>query len=354
MSVNVVFRKSRNRYQVDYVLDGKRHRPLFDSKQEADSFARRLRLGLSPEDKSSITIDEAGKKYFESVSQKKHPKSKSNDMRYINLQFHFLTYERGIERLATVGLDDMEAFRDWLLVQREYDDKPMNMGPSSINRCLRVMKHFYKKHVQWKNLKESPCVYLDFLDVEENERRAMASEEYELALSKAPKWFRPAMQFMFETGAPPSCVERFQWADADLVNRSYTLLRKKGRKAKWKRVRLPMTDAVFALLVNLRNESHGMGSVFLNSQGEPLTADRVCKVGNHAIKAAGIKEVTLYCMRHALASDMTKAGVATEIVRQAMGHESIATTQRYANKIGLKTIVGALESVRGAKVGANE
>lgn len=355
MSVRVTYRKDRKRYQVSYRLDGKRHRPLFREKQEADNFARRIRLGLSPESTDSITIDEAGKKYYYSVSQKKNPKSRANDKRYINLHFHFMTYERGIERLATVSLEDMEAFRDWLPVQTEYDNKPMKMGPATVNRCLRVLKHLYKKCVQWKHIKESPCTYLEFLDVEENERRAMTGQEYLKALEHTDDWFKPVMQFTYLTGAPASCIARLKWDDVDLVSRTYSILRKKGRKAKWKRTPMAMTDQVFALFAMLRNQWPSVeGAVFRDPVGRPLLSDRITKLGNAAIRAAGLKDVTMYCMRHALASDLTAANVATEIVRQAMGHASIATTQRYANKVALRSIAGAIESVRGASLVANQ
>src|SRR5690606_13083337 len=114
MSVKVSYRKDRKRWEVRYFLNGQRKRPLFLEKREAENFARKIRLGLTPESKDSITIDEAGKKYYESDSQRKSKKSRANDRRYINLLHYFMTVERGIERLGSIELEDMEAFRDWL------------------------------------------------------------------------------------------------------------------------------------------------------------------------------------------------------------------------------------------------
>lgn len=358
MSVTISFRKDRNKYRVNYFgLDGRRHRPLFESKTEADNFARRIRLGIAPEANDSITIDDAGKKYFELESIKKNPKSRCNDKRYINLHHYFMTEERGIERLGSVSLEDMEAFREWMpaLTAEPWGSKPMAMGPSTVNRCLRVMKHFYKRNVQWKAIKDSPCVYLEFLDSEETDRRAMSGAEYLASLEKADAWFKPVMQFMYLTGSPASCIERMEWADVDFQNRAYVIIRKKGRKARTKRIMMAMTDQVFGLLMMIRNLAPSdMGPVFLDPGGRRLLADRICRLGSEFIKAAGVKEVTLYSMRHALASDLTAANVATEIVRQAMGHQSIATTQRYANKLSLRSVAGAIETVRGARLVPSE
>lgn len=355
MSVNVEFRKDRKKWQVTYYLDGKRKRPLFDEKIEANNFARKIRLGLSPEARNSITVAESAKMYFDTESQRKSVKSKANDRRYLNLIEHFMFTYRGIERLGTIELCDMEAFRDWLPLQVEYDDKPISMGPSTVNRCLRVLKHFFKRHIQWKNIKENPCFYLEYLDAEEKERKVMGGEAYLLAAEKAPDWFKSAMAFIYHTGAPGSCVERLTWNDVNLAERSFFLLRKKGRKAKWKRVQLPMTESVYALLAEIRSRLDiANGPVFRDAKGRTLLADRICKVGNRAIRDAGLTGVTLYSLRHALGSDMTTANVATELVRQAMGHANIATTQRYANKVGLKPVAGALEKVRGGSLVANE
>lgn len=352
--VKVTFRKDRKRWQVKYDLDGKRYRPLFDQKLEADNFARRIKLGLSPEDRESITIDDAGKKYFGSLPEKVHEKSKANTKRYINLHFHFMTYERGIDRLASVQLEDMEAFRDWLPKQTAYDGKPMSMGNSTVNRCLAVMKRFYKRHVQWKDIAENPCVHLEFLDADENERRAMTGDEYLSTLKSADNWFKPVLQFIYLTGAPPSVVSRLKWSDVDFQGRCYWALRRKGRKARLRRTPIAIAEQTFALLLMIRNQWPGVeGAVFRDYAGRPLLADRISRDGNDAIRAAKIEGVFLYGLRHALASDMTAANVATEIVRQVMGHASIVTTQRYANKVPLKSIAGAIETVRGGSLVAN-
>jgi integrase len=357
MSVTIEWREDRQRWQVTYWLDSKRKRPMFRERPEAENFARKITLGLGAEDHNSITIEEAGQRYFYSDSQTKSRVSMANDRRYLNLHFHFMTYERGIERLASVRLEDVEAFRDWLPKQTEYDNKPMKWGPKTVNRCLVTIKRLYRRHIQWKNIADTPCIYLDFLDVDDtqvNERAAATGEQYLAALAQSEDWFKPVMQFIYLTGAPGSCVERLKWEDVDFDNRTYSFLRKKGCKAKWKRIHLKMTEEVFSLLILMRNKWQGAdGPVFRDNKGRPLLADRICKAGSRAFKKAGFEGITNYCMRHGLASDMTAANIATEIIRQALGHANIATTQRYANKIGSKPILEAIATVRTQNSGGN-
>ncbi len=350
-SVKVFYRNDRKKFQVTYYLNGVRKRPLFNCKSEADSFARKISLGLSPEDQGAVRIEDAIKRYYENVSLKKSSHSHCNEKRCLNLLYHFMTAERGITRLKSVGLEDVEAFRDWMLSLTEFDGKPTRMGPSTVNRMLAVIKHFFKKNVQWRNITDSPCLYLDLLDAEYKERRAMTQDEYDRMFARVPEWYKPLLQFMRLTGAPPSTIERLTFADIDFSIRTFYLRRKKGAKARWKRIALPMTDKVFAILIKQRNGSAGLdGHVFKDDCGRPMLADRICRIGNKAIRDAGLTHVTLYCLRHALASDLTAAHIPTEIVRQVMGHASISTTQRYANKVGNQVLEAALSLVRGGNL----
>jgi site-specific recombinase XerD len=349
MSVKIEYRKDRLRWQVTFYYDGQRRRRLFASELEARNFSRKIQLGISPEAATSTTVEEAIKKYYESVSFRKNKNSKINDKRYLNLLFHFMTEERGIEHLKTVQLDDMEAFRDWLPLQTEYDGKPMKMGSSTVNRLLRVIKHFFRKHVQWKTIVESPCYHLELLEAEENARPPMTKDQFLKSFEAAPQWFKPVFRFIYLTGAPPSCVERLVWSDVDFSSKTIWLTRKKGSKAKWKRVPIPMIDEAHALLLEQR-AIYPEGNVFRNESGTKLDAHWCSSTGNKAIKRAGLKGVTLYGLRHALATELTEANVATELVRQALGHSSISTTQKYLKNIQNKTLVAAVSGVRGGLV----
>lgn len=342
-SISVSYRADRQKWQVRYWESGTRKRPLFDSEKEAQTFAGNLERAGQPEDQNSITIDAALKSYFRDVTMtKKSRTSQKNDQRYFNLFFHFMTVDRGLTRLASVKLQDLEAFQLWL-------PDNSDMGASSVNRAFHSIRHMFKKHVQWKTLGASPCIYLDNLAADENERRPMTPAEFERMFKHAPGWFKPVLTFIHLTGTPPSSVERLTWRDVSLANRTYTIQREKGGRKK--RIEIPMIDAVHELLSRQRARFRdSCESVFRNEHNAPLTASWCSKAGTKAVRRAGLTGVTLYCLRHALASDMTSANVATELVRRAMGHSSISTTQRYAKRAGTQSVANALTLVRGGLV----
>lgn len=350
MSVKVTYRKDRNKWQVTYWVDGKRNRPLFPTEREANDFKRKVLLGLTREGKESITLEDAIKSYFHDVTLKtKSRTSQKNDERYFDLLFGFLDHDRGIKYLDEVTLQDLEACQHWLLEIKEFLGRPVSMSPSTVNRAFHSIRHLFKKHVQWGNIQTSPCAYLDNLKAQENERRPMTKAEFEKAFAKAPLWFRPAFKFIHLTGAPPSCVERLTFDDVDFDRRTFRFRREKGGIKSI--IEIPMIDEVFELLssqfVRLR-----IGAVFRNEGLEPLTATWCSRVGNKAIRDAGVCGVVLYSLRHALATDLTNANVATELARQAMGHKSITTTQRYAKKAKSDSLIRALSVVRGGSGGS--
>jgi len=370
MSVTVSFRKDRNRYRVNYYLaDGTRKKRLFVERSAAEKFAESVSLGKQPEDEDSITIDQAGKKYFQSESVRKDPKSRSNEKLYINLHHFYMTEVCGHAYLSSVSLSDLEGFREWLptLTEQPWQNecpeikgellprKKMRWGPKTVNRCLAIMKHFYRRHVQWKSIPSNPTEYLELMDAEDVIRPAMSADQFDLMLAKIrpqDQWAVRPLRFMYLTGSPAICVQRLNRTDVNFPDRTYSTLRKKGRKAKWKRSYFGMTDEVFAEFVAAINEWPDQdGAVFRDFGGRRILADRLTEIGNDAIRAAGLKGITLYGLRHALATDLTEANVATEKVRQAMGHASIATTQRYANKVSLRSVALDIQSVRGARLG---
>jgi len=348
MSVKKVFRKDRNKWQVTYWLEHKRHRPLFDSEREADDFVRKVKLGFSRRSENSITLDTAIKSYFNDVSKKrKSLKSQKSDKRYFNLLCGFMERDREIKYLSEIKLQDLEAFQIWLSQIDEFLGEPVSMGPATINRAFNSIRHLFKKHVQWGNIEASPCLYLDNLKSEENARRAITADEFQRLMGFVHEADRPTVQFMYYTGAPNSCIERLTFNDVDFEKRTFAFRREKGGRLS--RIDLPMIDEVYELLIQQRIR-FGSGPVFRTRRGHPIKADWLSKLGTRAIRAAGLRGVVLYSLRHALATDMTDANVATEVARQAMGHRSISTTQRYSKNAKSKTLTGALSLVRGGLV----
>ena len=217
-----------------------------------------------------------------------------------------------------------------------------------MNRAFNSIKDFFVHFVREGLIESSPCQHLKALSHEDKSRREMKAHEFELALEKSPLWFRPVFKFLYLTGGDPSSLSRLKWKDVDFTRGVLILRRKKG--AGWRDVRLPLNGELEKLMLSIHYTKKSPDSaVFLNPHGKPLSPGWCSKVGNKAIKEAGLEGVVLYSLRHGLASDLTDAGVSTAVVRDILGHANIRTTQRYA-KAKLGTLENALKLVRGGLV----
>lgn len=350
LNVKVSFRKDRNKYQVTYFVGGQRKRPLFSDRLKAENFARSLVAG-SPT-AGGINISDAIREYYEDHSKmKKGKQSTAGDKRHLNLLYHFMTEVRGVHFLEEIRYKDVEAFQTWLSQPQDLGDgETLDWSASTVNRAFNTIKHFFKKHVQWEHIKASPCAELDNLPTDPGERRPMRIDEYMKAYEQAPDWFKPVFEFIRLTGVPASCIERMTWPDVDFDEGTFVIQRKKGREAKLRRITLPMTAQVRTLLLTLRNKNKNCVNVFLNNEKKPLKADHCSKTANRAIKDAGLVGVTNYCLRHALATEMTEANESLRLAQLALGHASMTTTVRYTKKANMAPVREAIERVRGEVV----
>jgi integrase len=383
--MSVTWRADRKKWQVSITVNGRRRRILRTLKKDAldiEKTAKLNALGLAPvEELARVEIGAAFGEYHTQESKpRKSAACVSNDEWYFNLANHFLTSERGLDFVDQIGLQDLEALQKWLLLEQNlgpeteggFDRIKPAWSASSVNRAFHTYKHFFNKMCAWGKLEKNPAQYLSSLPEAAVKRESMTPAIYDqvmnyramiidketeepildkmgaLQFHVTPDWFKDVLEFIYGLGPRGSSVERFGWPDVNFKERWLELETKKGAKALTKKIRLPMTDRMFALLIRVRNKwPEATGAVFRYDDGRPVKADRISKVGNRLIKLCGHAEVDLYGSRHGLASDLINAGVPIEVVRQLLGHSSTKTTQNYTKGTSMETLANALKLVRG-------
>lgn len=101
---------------------------------------------------------------------------------------------------------------------------------------------------------------------------------------------------------------------------------------------LPLWRETANALQRLHSYPIAKGSqyVFLNRQGQPLTRDGVAYIQRKHVAAVALKRPTLarkritpHVMRHSCAVALLQAGADVTVIRDYLGHASIATTSRY-------------------------
>ena len=140
--------------------------------------------------------------------------------------------------------------------------------------------------------------------------------------------------FLYNCGARVSEVAGLRWDDLQLVAPRQVRLRGKGKKERL----LPLwTETANALHRLLGMSGAGGGQcVFLNRHGQPLTRDGVAYIlSKHATAAARgnpvlrHKHITPHVLRHSCAVALLQSGTDITVIRDYLGHTSVATTGRY-------------------------
>lgn len=178
-----------------------------------------------------------------------------------------------------------------------------------------------------KKARHRPATYL-----EADEVRAILTKPN----TKATRGWRDytLLLFLYNTGARVSEAADLCWNDLQLASPRQVRLHGKGRKDRLLPLWRETADALRRLATI--NHSDTQPHVFLNRHGEALSRDGIAYILRRHVQAAGRdlpalakKRITPHVMRHSCAVGLLQSGNAVEVIRDYLGHASIATTGRY-------------------------
>jgi len=162
--------------------------------------------------------------------------------------------------------------------------------------------------------------------------RAISYADTEMLLSKGPKsgkYFlrdRLILELMYGSGLRISELIGLNLEDIEFADR---IMRIRGKGGKERIV--PFGVPVQKLLeewITVRSITDG--PVFASDKGaERLTVRTAHRVVLRAARRVGLYGISPHTLRHCFATHMLERGAPLRVVQEMLGHESIATTQRY-------------------------
>ena len=273
----------------------------------------------------------------------------------LRLFFGFVADAVG-RQVASLRVDDLTAehvlaFLEHLEVGRRNVPSTRNLRLTALRSfCRHVLRQDPTRAGQYQRVlslpsKKAPPPVVAYLEPEEvrvllrqpDRRRRNGARDHALLL------------FLYNTGARISEALAVRGSDLQLARPFQVQLHGKGRKNRicplWK-------DTAGAMKRLLQDGSAvtGDGAVFKSARGTPLSRDGADYIlQKHFRRAAGErptlrrKHATPHVLRHSCAVALLQAGVDLSMIRDYLGHESIATTGRYT-KTNLKMKRHVLEA----------
>ena len=217
----------------------------------------------------------------------------------------------------------------------------MEDTPFLANRCKAVMHKMFKYAIEAKVMEHNPASGIkDFAEYRrEGWFKNKSLEELIFALDLHSKKYPLQTLFfklMMSTGRRPNEIYRLKWSQLDLTEKQMTQTTKTGDKV------FPISDLTVELLRECQRYSGNyiyvfskmaMNDIIKKSETPTDTYWKTYKWHWERIRArlvSGLgKKFTTYHLRHSFGSHMLKANKNIYNVKEAMGHASVKTTERY-------------------------
>ena len=198
--------------------------------------------------------------------------------------------------------------------------------PATVNREVALLKAVLSRAVQWGWLDKNPIQGMAMLKeppgrvrylTEDEERRLME------AMQSMPL-LRRVVVFAMNTGMRQGEILALRWADTDPdAGFAHIPDSKSGRRRD-----VPLNQSALGVLRELQG-GPPEALVFATSTGRSYTNLR--RDFNKALSAAGIQDFRFHDLRHTFASRLAMAGVSPLVLKELLGHSTIAMTARYSH-----------------------
>ncbi len=321
-------------WYIDYFFNGKRIRYAVGAEAEALEELGRIRYeikhGIHRPHKKLI-FDNLQKEYHSwAMITKRCSSAKHDTKRYKPL----LTYFSGkrIDRITHADAEEYQKRRiDGVLTIRK-----KKVSNATVNREVALLKHMFKKAIEWGYLKINPLRNVKMLKEPPGRIRYVKPEEWPRLISECSPELRNIVIFARHTGLRRGEIFNLQWQDIDWENRLITIGKRKNNTS----IIIPVKEIVFRMLERMQKTATS-AYVFPGKDGNRRYTLRTAF--ESACRRAGIENLRFHDLRHTFGTDLINKGEDVATVKGLMGHKSIQSTMRYVHPT-LKRMRKALET----------
>jgi integrase/recombinase XerD len=219
--------------------------------------------------------------------------------------------------------------------------KEKGFASSSICRMLIAVKVFVRFLKKEGKIGSDPGRYFETPKIWQLVPEVLSLDEVDLLLG-APKQEsfigardKAVFELLYATGMRVSELCSLRIQD---VHDTFVKVRGKGRKERMIPVGKQAIAALDYFLIHFgQKESIGESPLFVSPQGKPIHRITVWQRIKHYAKIVGIaKSISPHTLRHSFATHLLENGADLRLIQEMLGHEEIATTDRYTHVAGKK------------------
>jgi tyrosine recombinase XerC len=213
------------------------------------------------------------------------------------------------------------------------------LGKTSAARKLAAIRSFFKFCVRRRILDENPAKVVSTPRIEQHVPGFLSEEEMRKLLEIPSTGDalglrdRAILELFYATGIRVSELVGIGLGDLSLAER---MVRVKGKGKKERLIPFgKKAEASLRAYMGVRHEFPlrlGEAPLFLNYQGGRLTTRSVQRLTAKYLKQAALRKgLSPHALRHSFATHLLGRGADLRVIQELLGHESLATTQKYTH-----------------------
>jgi integrase len=199
---------------------------------------------------------------------------------------------------------------------------------ATVSKELELLRNALNLAVrEWEWLERNPFERVRIEKPNNRIERWISPEEEKRLLDASPVWLREIIVFALNTGMRQGEILSLKWPHVDLSRCTITLLKTKNKEKRT----IPINQTVLELLRAKGRVRHISGDVFTSQAGTMILARNLLRAFYLARKKAGLEDVRFHDLRHTFATRLVQAGINIYVVKELLGHKTLAMTMRYAH-----------------------
>ncbi len=253
------------------------------------------------------------------------------------------SYQRDLLQLASyleerkVNLKEIDniVLRGFLARLQEKKNKK-----STVARKLAAIRSFLQFCMKRKWVEDNPAKVVATPKQEKHVPSFLSEDEMaeflDLPDSRQPLDLRDmcVLELLYATGIRVSELVGINLEDVDFTERLIRI-RGKGKKERLVPFGKKAEDSLSAYIrarIQLIKGEVDVDAMFLNYRGERLTARSVERIVDKYIRITALRrKISPHSLRHSFASHLLSRGADLRVIQELLGHESLATTQKYTH-----------------------